>query len=432
MELSHYCKVYPDEERPGCFVLFSTKKASKTLVYKETLQSIKEGTLSPSDEAILSRLGMIVSDRKQERQSILSLFDEVNRENHGLHITTVLNLDCNFACIYCYEGQIKGKRYMTDQIGDRLVGFIKEQFTKDKAYLLVDFYGGEPLLSIGLIKSIAKRLKSFVQERGATFIFTLVTNGSLFTREVAEDLVALGLESVKITLDGPAEIHNRYRPFKSGRESFETIIRNIKQTCDIVDIGIGGNFDRDNFKRFVQLLDYLSMEGLTPDRISAVKFDPVMDNQEGDTLPVDYRGGCMSINEPWISEASVFLREEILKRGYNTPKPAPILCMVEKMNAYVVNLDGLIYKCPAFIGKEGFAIGNIQSGITDYSSSLRLGIWKNEECLDCVYLPLCFGGCRYMTFLREGNIDKLDCQKAYLDASLEAMVKQDTKYRAKA
>jgi len=37
-----------------------------------------------------------------------------------------------------------------------------------------------------------------------------------------------------------------------------------------------------------------------------------------------------------------------------------------------------------------------------------------------------------MTFLRAGNIDGLDCQRAYLDASLETLVKQEAKYKLKA
>ena len=35
-----------------------------------------------------------------------------------------------------------------------------------------------------------------------------------------------------------------------------------------------------------------------------------------------------------------------------------------------------------------------------------------------------------MTFIRDGNIDKLDCKKSYLDSALEALVKQDVKYRS--
>ena len=389
---------------------------------------MKKGLLSPSDEALLSRLGFIVEDREAEKRAMLNFFDDANSRDPVLNIIVVLNLDCNFSCIYCYEGDMKGKLYMSDEAAGGLIDFIKERFTEDKKTLLIDFYGGEPLLSIGLIKSISGALKPFCERRGASYTFTLVTNGSLFTKRVAEQLVPLGLKRVKITLDGPAEIHNRYRPFKSGAGSFDTIIGNIKDTCDLVKIGIGGNFEKNNYKKFPLLLDYLLREGLTPDRIPSIKFYPVIKRPAGDLSPTDYKGGCMSVNEPWIVEAEAGLREEILRRGYKTPKLAPILCMVETTDAYVVNFDGVIYKCPAFIGKEGFEVGDVQTGVKDYSAIYKLGIWKNEDCARCEYLPLCFGGCRYMTFVRDGNIERLDCQKDYLDASLETLIKQDIKY----
>jgi len=71
----------------------------------------------------------------------------------------------------------------------------------------------------------------------------------------------------------------------------------------------------------------------------------------------------------------------------------------------------------------------LESGVSDYSEILRLGIYKNPDCAECVYLPLCFGGCRYMAYLRDGNIDKLDCKKEYFDAALETLLKQDIRYR---
>jgi len=428
MQLSRYLKVYPCRERAGYLLLFSTKKASKILIKKETYHAMKKGLLSPSDEALLSRLGFIVEDREAEKRAMLNFFDDASSRDPVLNIIVVLNLDCNFSCIYCYEGDMKGKLYMSDETAGGLIDFIKERFTEDKKTLLIDFYGGEPLLSIGLIKSISGALKPFCERRGASYTFTLVTNGSLFTKRVAEQLVPLGLKRVKITLDGPAEIHNRYRPFKSGAGSFDTIIGNIKDTCDLVKIGIGGNFEKNNYKKFPLLLDYLLREGLTPDRIPSIKFYPVIKRPAGDLSPTDYKGGCMSVNEPWIVEAEAGLREEILRRGYKTPKLAPILCMVETTDAYVVNFDGVIYKCPAFIGKEGFEVGDVQTGVKDYSAIYKLGIWKNEDCARCEYLPLCFGGCRYMTFVRDGNIERLDCQKDYLDASLETLIKQDIKY----
>jgi uncharacterized protein len=41
---------------------------------------------------------------------------------------------------------------------------------------------------------------------------------------------------------------------------------------------------------------------------------------------------------------------------------------------------------------------------------------------------LCFGGCRLVPLLRNGVIDELDCRKAFYDATLEEMVRQDRSY----
>ncbi len=102
--------------------------------------------------------------------------------------------------------------------------------------------------------------------------------------------------------------------------------------------------------------------------------------------------------------------------------------MIELKDNIVVNYDGTFYKCPGFIGHPELSVGNLKSGLEDYSVSHNLEIWKKEECLDCEYLPICFGGCRYMKLMRDGKIDGVDCRKAYLDAVLEDCIKQEIKY----
>jgi uncharacterized protein len=432
MHLSKYIKIFPSEENPEDLILFSTLQLSKILINEETFKAIGQGVISSENEELLSRLGMLVLDREAEKQAVITFFERLNKRNSGLDFIVVLNLDCNFACKYCFEGELKGNLYMSAETADQFIGCVKERFTDDKETLLVDFYGGEPLLSLDLIKYISRELKSFTEERGASYSFSLVTNGALLKRRIAEELARLGLRSVKITLDGPADIHNRNRPFKSGAPSFDTLIRNIKDTWDIVKINLGGNFERDNYRDFPLLLDYLEQEGLTPEKLGVIKFDPVAKRSERVMNATDYRGGCMSLDEPWLLDATVVLREEILRRGYKTPNMRPKLCMVESQHSYVVNYDGTLYKCPGFIGMGEFVVGSLEEGISDYTKSHNLGIWKNEECADCGYLPLCYGGCRYMTFLRDGNVNTLDCQREYLDATLETMVKQEIRYGLKA
>lgn len=429
MQTSRYLKTFSFEERPGSRLVFSTKKTSTAVLTDEVLCSIDRGTLSAEDLATLSKLGLIVPDKEAEKQSMLDYVDRLNARNSNLNISVVINLDCNFRCVYCYEEGMKGSLYMSDDTIGQLIGFIKARFTSDKKTLNIDFYGGEPLLSRGPIKYISEALQAFTRERGAEYSFTLVTNGSLFTGRVAEELSRVGLAAIKVTLDGPAEIHNRYRPFKTGAGSFDAIIRNLKETCDLVKIGIGGNFDRGNYEKFIPLLDFLEKEGLTPDRISNIKFSPVMKRPAGDTSPADYADGCMSVNEPWLFKADSLLREEVLRRGYRTSRLMPMPCQVEITDTYVVNFDGAVCKCPTFIGRKDYEIGNLRDGIRDYREAYKLDIWKNERCLECEYLPLCFGGCRYMAYIRDGNIDSIDCKKSYMDAALETLVRQDIKYR---
>jgi uncharacterized protein len=428
MELSRYLKYYPSDEKLGNIILFSSWRLSKVEIWAETFRAIERGVISPENEKVLTGLGMLVPDREEEKASVISLHDRINKHSPGINIIVVMNLDCNFACKYCFEGGLKGDLYMSGETADRLIDFIKERFTENKKTLLVDFYGGEPLLSSDLIKHISKKLKAFTEERGASYSFSLVTNGALLNRKIAIELAGLGLKGVKITIDGSAHIHNKNRPFKSGAPSFDLLIKNIKETWDIVKINLGGNFEAANYRDFPLLLDYLEKEGLTPDKIGVIKFDPVAKRPERVMNPTDYRGGCITLDEPWLLEANDLLREDILRRGYKTLNISHKLCMIESQNSYVVNYDGSLYKCPGFIGIEEYNIGNIKDEIFKYNDTYNLGIWKNDRCIDCKYLPLCYGGCRYMTFLRDDNVNALDCQKEYLDATLETMIKQEIKY----
>jgi uncharacterized protein len=431
MILSHYLKIFPCKDNADSLIVFSTKRISKIRVPKETFERMKRGDLSPSEVKLLTELGMLVSDSEEEKRAARNLFEQLNAVNPDLNLVAVLNLDCNFSCLYCYEGDPGGDRYMSGRTANRLIAFIRRKLTPEKKTLVLDFYGGEPLLSLGLIEYISKAVTPVAASAGADFSFTLVTNGSLFKRPVAERLVPLGLRSVKITLDGPAETHNRYRPFTSGAGSFDILVKNIKETCDLVKIGIGGNYDEASWPRFPLLLDFLEANGLTPDILYMIKFDPILRPVNQKHLLAKYHGGCACGHEPWILEAEGVLRREILRRGYFTPKVRPIMCAIENNGTYVVNFDGRLYKCPAFAGHEEFAIGDLDGEQRDCKQIYRMDLWKNEECLDCVYLPLCFGGCRYMSFLKEGGIKTVDCKRPYFDAALETLVNQDIEFPKK-
>jgi len=440
------------------------------------LEDIERDNLSSDEKETLFKLGFLVQDADAEKHEMLTFFDDLNAINRKFKAIVVLNLDCNLACKYCFEGSRKGKFYMTKETADLFIEFVKRKLNLYKSHISenknlpyplfakegdqyqnslnaahispalakiplkspplqkggeggfdeikITFYGGEPLLSIELIIYISERLKSLAEANEIKYSFSLITNGTLLSTDIVKKLKLFGLTSADITLDGPKDIHDQFRPFKSGRGSFDTIVRNVKDICGLINIHIGGNFTKENYIEFPYLLDYLIDNGLTPDRISSINFNPVIKESPVFALP-EFTGGCVSINEPWLSDAGIILREAILKRGFETQKIMPAACMIELKHNLVVYYDGSIYKCPGFLGRKRFCVGDLGNGIRDYKQSYKLDNYKNDECLNCSYLPLCFGGCRYMKFLRDGDMNGVDCKKSFFDASLEQLVNQD-------
>jgi uncharacterized protein len=427
MILSRYCKIYPHKEDPDSLVLFSTKKASKIILPKSLFKDILNSPLSEEDEKTLSELGFLVNSADEEKAEMLGFMNELNKINTQFRATIVMNLDCNLACKYCFEGTRKGRHYMTQETADFFINFLADNLASNHKDIYLIFFGGEPLLSKGLIIYMSQKIKALAESRGKTYSFSLITNGTLLNRTTVMELKPLGLKDVSVTLDGPKNNHDLFRPYKTGKGSFDLIFRNIKEVCDMIEIQIGGNFTRENYIAFPQLLDYLIVNGLTHERIPEVRFEAVTKESKGIALP-DFHEGVLSVNEPWLFDAYLYLREEILKRGFSTPKITPITCMVEYKDKMFINYDGSIYKCSGLIGREDYKAGDIRTGIRDCSKSHNLDNWKNEECLECAYLPLCFGGCRYMKLVRDGNMDGVDCKKPYLDAVLKKMVEQDIRY----
>jgi uncharacterized protein len=358
---------------------------------------------------------------------MLRFLDDLNAANRSLRYIVVLNLDCNLACRYCFEGTRKGRHYLSDDVESQFVEFVQRSNWENKDALGITFYGGEPLLSIDRIVSISNRLRALCADRGLTYSFSLVTNGTLLTPAAVDRLAPLGLTSAKVTLDGPPEVHDSSRPFTSGAGSFEAIVRNITRVCDRISVQIGGNYTERNYRDFPRLLDHLRDRGLTPDRVPVVKFDPVVNESSRFRLP-DFHDGCDSLNEPWLMEATVLLREAVLERGYRPPAMAASPCIMALDASLVVHYDGSLYTCPGLIGRTECSVGDVARGAGGCRRCFGIEDWKNETCLACAYLPLCFGGCRYAKLVKDGTMRGIACRKRFFDRTLGRLVAQDLRY----
>jgi uncharacterized protein len=424
MHLSRYLKTFQSHNKPDHLLLYSTLRGSLAAVPAGMLQALQQGELSHPESEALARLGMLVADPELEKEQMRRMLERANGRSRNFKVMVALNLDCNLDCGYCYEAEFRGGQYMSAETADMLVRTISRERIQQGWDLSITFYGGEPLLSLDLITRCSEQLQRQASEHGVKYAFNLVTNGTLLTRDVAQKLVPLGLNGAKFTLDGPPEIHNAERPFASGAGSFDAIVENMAAVWDLVPINLGGNFREDNYRGFPRLLDHLVSRGITRDKLLHVQFTPVTP-QAGCS---DQSSGCASSDAPWLVEALMYLRGEILARGFKTSKPGVSACVVELEDNIVVNYDGVLYKCPAFMGWEGLSVGTLAEGIGDYRASHCIGNWQTEECLDCCYLPLCFGGCRFLTLTKGNPMSDLDCKRQFLDATLERILQQNLTY----
>jgi uncharacterized protein len=85
----------------------------------------------------------------------------------------------------------------------------------------IGFYGGEPLLERGLIRSVVKAAREQAPA-GAQLGFSLTTNGWLLN-DAAIRFLADNAFDLFISLDGPARVHDRYRRTASGRPTFDRV-----------------------------------------------------------------------------------------------------------------------------------------------------------------------------------------------------------------
>lgn len=160
-----------------------------------------------------------------------SLEDIVDRlENNLNQLTLVITENCNLKCKYClYSGnycfeKTHSDKKMNEDVAIKAIDFFFQHNKKNiKPY--ISFYGGEPLLNFKLLKKCIEYVKKkYSEEKEIEFILT--TNAVL----INDDIIDYFIENkvgLLISLDGPKEIHDRYRIDINKKGSFETILKNI-------------------------------------------------------------------------------------------------------------------------------------------------------------------------------------------------------------
>jgi uncharacterized protein len=131
---------------------------------------------------------------------------------------------CNLRCAYCHDWRTGPNQTMTFPVLARLIAAALRDPTHDGVRFT--WHGGETTVLPIRFYEKALLLQARFRRPGQTIQNYLQTNATRLTPEWAQFLRANGF-GVGLSVDGPAEIHDRYRRTAAGQPTFSAVMRGI-------------------------------------------------------------------------------------------------------------------------------------------------------------------------------------------------------------
>lgn len=359
---------------------------------------------------------------------------------------------CNLDCAYCFflskEMLYPGSRFrMADELLEAYIRQLIEAHSTPEVY--VAWQGGEPTL-MGLDffrRSIA--LQEKYRKPGTTILNTIQTNGTLIDAEWARFFREHNF-LVGISIDGPRDVHDRYRVDKGQQPTFDKVLRglghlreqgveyNVLTTLHAGNAGRGAEiyrFLRDEcgarFLQFIPIIERVPDELLAeaepataPGPTGEVYTvqpsysswrDRTLYTQRGHAVtdrsiqPEQYGQFLVDVFEEWVRRdvGTVYVQmfDVALANWYGEP---PGLCIHSETCGLALAMEhnGDLYSCDHFV-EPAYRLGNIlEEPLGDLVASEQqraFGLAKRDTlpayCRSCDVRFACHGGCPKDRFL---------------------------------
>jgi uncharacterized protein len=348
----------------------------------------------------------------------------------GIHVVAKpIGPLCNLNCEYCFYLEKEalfpaGEHY---RISHAVLAAFITNYADSQPTPAVEFVwqGGEPtLLGIDFFKKIVEFQRPFAGHK--TIRNALQTNGTLLIDAWCSFLKKNNF-MVGISLDGPKEIHDRYRRDRAGKGSFGTVMRGLKLLQKHgVDYNVLASVARETAKKPLDVYRFFKDQA-----IEFIQFSPIverlpdaaslrhglrlagpaaLDREEEQTgvtpWTVDaeaYGDFLITIYEEWVRHdvGKIFVMnfEWALNAWIGNPSP---VCIHAKTcgRSLVMEHNGDVYVCDHRVYPE-YRLGNIAAvslhDMAEKSQKTGFGIAKESAlprwCRECDVLAACQGGC---------------------------------------
>lgn len=362
--------------------------------------------------------GFLVLDKVDETRRVLELHQKYiyNSFPEKMQFTIAPTLRCPLDCYYCFEERHDGC-IMSDETADKIIDYMLTALKNNIncKLLHITWFGGEPLLAPNVIYKIGKAMQSYCEQNNIEFTSKMLTSGVLFKEDYFDKLVDEKiLTSVQYTLDGDEETFMNTKKGKKGM--YDTILRAINYSAQKIETYVRMNVTKLNQDSLLAAIENIIKN--CPSNAKIIPYAmPVVDyGMEADNA-------CNLTNDKDINA----FRQKIIDilQKYNLYK-YDVLHGVRSLSAFcgamrLCNLtfgpNGEMYRCENLIGNKTHEVGNINDGLYYNDAYYKLPLSKiDDKCLNCEYLPVCWGGCPVHKHIYNKDID---CEA----------VKESVKYR---
>ncbi len=336
---------------------------------------------------------------------------------------------CNLGCTYCYAqgGSFGGKaKAMAREVGEAAVRRLLAEVAPGETFNL-SFLGGEPLAARAVIRELTELASGLARDKGAAIRFSITTNGTLL-RPDDGDFFERHCFAVTISLDGMGETHDRLRPFRNGRGSFDAIIANVQPLLGRrLALSARVTVTPGNLELRPML------DGFAGLGFRSVGFSPVLRSPTGKAELDAHDFGTLL--DQMIACGQEFERRTVAGEHYPFANMASALTEIHRgthrpypcgagAGYFGVSAEGDMFACHRFVDDEAGAMGHIDTGIDRERQRRWLNerlVDRQEPCRSCWARYLCGGGCHHEVIAR--GRPACDFIRGWLHYCLQAYVR---------
>lgn len=350
-------------------------------------------------------------------------------KQHGLHILAKpIGPRCNLQCNYCFylEKQAFFPQDKTFVMSEKVLRAYISKYIASQPTPVVEFVwqGGEPtLLGIDFYKQVINLQRPFIRQK--QIINSIQTNGTLLTDEWCNFFKTNNF-LVGLSLDGPREVHDRYRRDSGNRGTFDKVMQGLKL---LQKHGVEYNimatvaretahaplavyrFFKDQGIEFIQFAPVIERSGDDHTRQLGLKLagpaaldkeEPHIDVTEWSVESEQYGDFLIAVFDEWVRNdvgtTNVMNFEWALHAYIGNPSP---VCQHARSCGKSIMLEhnGDIYACDHSMYPE-YKLGNIvhDEPLIMVQKSIDRGFGVKEAnlpscCTECEVLHACWGGC---------------------------------------